>query len=108
MVRWQYRATDSRISSAVLVKANGFGSVVVAAMSLLMACSWARELKEPAFAAREVLAGKDVRSLARNAAVVLGNVGAADDSPVLEAALEHDEPLVREHAAAARRRPQVA
>jgi epoxyqueuosine reductase len=37
--------------------------------------------------------------LARNAAVALGNVGAADDVPVLEAALQHDEPLVREHAA---------
>ncbi len=38
------------------------------------------------------------RGLARNAAVVLGNDGRADDIPVLEAALEHDEPLVREHA----------
>ena len=39
------------------------------------------------------------RGLARNAAVVLGNVGTAEDIPVLEAALAHDEPLVREHAA---------
>jgi epoxyqueuosine reductase len=39
------------------------------------------------------------RGLARNAAVALGNVGTADDVPALEAALEHDEPLVREHAA---------
>jgi hypothetical protein len=31
--------------------------------------------------------------LARNAAVVLGNVGTADDVPLLEAALAHDEPL---------------
>ena len=40
-----------------------------------------------------------LRGLARNAAVVLGNVGTAEDIPVLDAALEHDEPLVREHAA---------
>jgi epoxyqueuosine reductase QueG len=39
------------------------------------------------------------RGLARNAAVVLGNVGTGDDVPLLEAALQHDEPLVREHAA---------
>jgi epoxyqueuosine reductase len=39
------------------------------------------------------------RGLARNAAVALGNVGTAEDVPVLEAALQHDEPLVREHAA---------
>ena len=39
------------------------------------------------------------RGLARNAAVALGNVGNAEDAPALEAALEHDEPLVREHAA---------
>jgi epoxyqueuosine reductase len=38
------------------------------------------------------------RGLARNAAVVLGNVGTSDDVPMLEAALAHDEPLVREHA----------
>ncbi|MFL5562618.1 MAG: tRNA epoxyqueuosine(34) reductase QueG [Gemmatimonadaceae bacterium] len=39
------------------------------------------------------------RGLARNAAVALGNAGAPEDVPVLEAALAHDEPLVREHAA---------
>ena len=39
------------------------------------------------------------RGLARNTAVVLGNVGTSDDVPLLEAALAHDEPLVREHAA---------
>jgi epoxyqueuosine reductase len=93
---------------------------------------FAQELKETAFAPRAVLAGKDARTLARelldmsqeefsaafkgspmkrakrrglarNAAVALGNVGAAPDVPALEAALEaalaHDEPLVREHAA---------
>ena len=43
--------------------------------------------------------------LARNAAVALGNVGTVDDIPVLEAALDHDEPLVREHAAWALARP---
>jgi epoxyqueuosine reductase len=46
------------------------------------------------------------RGLARNAAVALGNVGTAEDIPVLEAALAHDEPLVREHAAWALERLQ--
>lgn len=40
------------------------------------------------------------RGLARNAAVALGNIGSADDVPVLATALScHDEPLVRGHAA---------
>jgi epoxyqueuosine reductase len=85
-------------------------------------------LGEPAFAPREVLAGKDARQLARdllgmtqpefsaafkgspmkraklrglkrNAAVVLGNVGTSEDVDVLTRALDDDEPLVREHAA---------
>ncbi len=47
------------------------------------------------------------RGLARNAAIVIGNVGTADDVPVLESALEHDEPLVREHAAWALERLRV-
>jgi epoxyqueuosine reductase len=95
-------------------------------------CPWnqrfAQELKEPAFAAREVLAGKDARTLARellamsqeefsaafkyspmkraklrglkrNAAVVLGNVGMRDDVAVLTRSLDDSEPLAREHAA---------
>jgi hypothetical protein len=37
VVRWRYRATDFRISSAVLVRTNGFGSAFVAAMWLLTA-----------------------------------------------------------------------
>ncbi len=90
--------------------------------------SFASELTEPAFAAREGLDANDARTvaremlqlsqaefsarfkgsamkrakrrgLARNAAVVLGNVGTGDDVPLLEVALRHDEPLVREHAA---------
>lgn len=90
--------------------------------------SFAQELTEPAFAAREVLAGKDARTLARelltmtqeefsaafrgspmkraklrglkrNAAVVLGNVGTVEDVDVLERALDDEETLVREHAA---------
>jgi epoxyqueuosine reductase len=40
-----------------------------------------------------------VRGLRRNAALVLGNVGSADDVPTLVAALSDDEPLVRSHAA---------
>jgi epoxyqueuosine reductase len=90
---------------------------------------FARELADDSpFAAREALAGKDARTLARellgmpqdefsaafrgspmkraklpglkrNAAVVLGNVGTVEDVPVLEQALDDPEPLVREHAA---------
>lgn len=89
---------------------------------------FAQELKERAFAPREVIAGKDVRTLAReilamsqedftaafrhspmkraklkglkrNAAVVLGNTGTMEDVPVLRQALADSEPLVREHAA---------
>jgi epoxyqueuosine reductase len=87
---------------------------------------FAQELKEPAFAPREVLAGRDTRQLARgllamtpeefsaafkdspmkraklrglkrNAAVVLGNIGHAEDAGVLTRALDDTEVLVREH-----------
>ena len=89
---------------------------------------FAQALTEPAFAPRAAIAGKDARTFARdilhmtqeefsaafrgspmkraklrglerNAAVVLGNVGRVADVPVLEQALEDEEPLVREHAA---------
>ena len=82
------------------------------------------------YAPREVLAGKDARQLTRavlqmspeefsrafskspmkraklrglkrNAAVVLGNLGTAEDADVLELALDDPEPLVRAHAASA-------
>jgi epoxyqueuosine reductase len=95
-------------------------------------CPWnvrfAQELKEPAFAPRDVLAGKDARTLAhellsmsqeqfsasfkgspmkraklrglkRNAAVVLGNLGTRDDVEVLTSSLDDAGLLVREHAA---------
>jgi epoxyqueuosine reductase len=95
-------------------------------------CPWnvrfSQELKEPAFAPREALTGRDARTLARellgmtqehfsaafkgspmkraklrglkrNAAVVLGNTGDARDVGVLTEALYDPEPLVREHAA---------
>lgn len=100
-------------------------------------CPWnmkfSQPLKEPAFAAREAVAGRDARTLARellaltreqfsvsfkgspmkraklrglkrNAAVVLGNMGREDDVPVLERALDDPEPLVRDHAASALRK----
>jgi epoxyqueuosine reductase len=38
-----------------------------------------------------------LRGLKRNAAVVLGNIANPDDEPVLVAALDDPEPLVREH-----------
>jgi epoxyqueuosine reductase len=38
------------------------------------------------------------RGLLRNVCVVLGNIGTADDLPVLRRAELHEEPLVREHA----------
>ncbi len=90
---------------------------------------FASELPEGSpFAAREVIAGKDARTLAReilamsqeestpafrrspmkraklrglkrNAAVVLGNIGTMEDVPVLQEALDDSEPLVSEHAA---------
>jgi len=89
----------------------------------------AQELPEgSAFAAREFIAGNDARTVAReilamdqaeyaaafkgsamkrakrwmlqrNAAVVLGNVGTADDLAVLEAVHSHEHEVVREHAA---------
>lgn len=96
-------------------------------------CPWnvrfAQRLPEDSpYAAREALAGRDARTLAReilgmdldayraafrgsamkraklpmlqrNAAVVLGNVGTAEDVDVLARALGHDDALVREHAA---------
>lgn len=40
-----------------------------------------------------------LRGLKRNAAVVLGNVGTAEDADVLSRALDDPEPLAREHAA---------
>jgi epoxyqueuosine reductase len=45
-----------------------------------------------------------LRGLKRNAAVVLGNVGTAEDADVLMRALGDEEPLVREHAKWALRR----
>jgi len=39
------------------------------------------------------------RGLLRNVCVVLGNIGTVDDLPALRRAAQHDEPLVREHAA---------
>lgn len=95
-------------------------------------CPWnvrfASAVREPAFAPREMIAGKKARSLAReilgmgeeryreafrgsamkraklrglrrNAAVVLGNTGVAEDESFLRAALDDPDPLVREHAA---------
>jgi epoxyqueuosine reductase QueG len=40
-----------------------------------------------------------LRGLKRNATVVLGNIGTADDVDVLTRVLADEEPLVREHAA---------
>ena len=40
-----------------------------------------------------------LRGLRRNAAVVLGNVGTAENIGVLTRVLDDDEPLVREHVA---------
>ncbi len=86
--------------------------------------------REPAegspFAAREVIAGEDARTLAReilamsqekfttafrrspmkraklrglkrNSAIVLGNIGTMEDMPVLQQSLHDPEPLGREH-----------
>ena len=70
----------------------------------------ARELlgmTQPEFSARfkgSPMKRAKLRGLKRNAAVVLGNVGAPDDADVLARALDDDEPLVREHASWALRR----
>jgi epoxyqueuosine reductase len=94
-------------------------------------CPWnekfASEATQPAFAARNVLRGKDARTLARdilamsdedfrisfmgspmkraklrglrrNALVVLGNVACPEDANVVGRALTESDPLVREHA----------
>jgi epoxyqueuosine reductase len=90
--------------------------------------SFSQALTETAFEPREILRGKNARELslellamsqsefstafrnspmkrakrrgvARNATLVLGNIANADDVPVLQKALQHDEELVREHAA---------
>ena len=90
---------------------------------------FSQELREPAFTPRSALDGRDVRTLARdllgmtqdefsrafksspmkraklcglkrNAAVVLGNVGTADDGRCAHArAIDDPEPTLREHAA---------
>jgi len=95
-------------------------------------CPWnekfSQTVREPAFAPREALAGKDARTLAReilamsdedfrksfkgspmkraklrglkrNAAVVLGNIGDIGDADLLTRALDDPEPLVQAHAA---------
>jgi epoxyqueuosine reductase len=88
---------------------------------------FSRDIREPAFEARPAIRGKDARTLAReilamddeafraafkdspmkraklrglkrNVAVVLGNVGTAEDVPALAAAVDDPEPLVRQHA----------
>jgi epoxyqueuosine reductase len=64
---------------------------------------WLLSMTEAEF--RDVYRGSAVlrakrRGLARNAAIALGNVGTDADLPVLFATLrDHDEPLVRAHAA---------
>jgi epoxyqueuosine reductase len=100
-------------------------------------CPWnvrfGTEHSEPAFNAREVIAGRDAaalarfilsmdpdqfrsgfkgspmkrakqRGLARNAAVVLGNVGDESDIALLDRAVLDPDPLIREHASWARER----
>ena len=120
------RSVRDPVSSGIAIRVYRHASQTCCPFNI----KFAQALAEPAFAAREILAGKDARQLARdlldttqeefsaafkgspmkraklrglrrNAAVVLGNVGKMDDVPVLEAALAHDEPLVREHAARA-------
>jgi epoxyqueuosine reductase len=116
---------------------EGMGEMVYGCDVCQDVCPWntrfAREVEDPAFATREVVAGKDGRSfarevlamddeafraafkgspmkrakrrgLARNAAVVLGNLRNPDDVPALVAALDDPEPLVRQHATWALRR----
>jgi epoxyqueuosine reductase len=89
--------------------------------------SFARELREEAFGPRDEIRDRDARTLARsilemdddayrvafksspmkraklrglarNAAVVLGNIGNKEDIPILRRAAEDPDPIVREHA----------
>lgn len=60
------------------------------------------EISQPEFKrryARSPILRVKRRGLLRNVCVVLGNIGTADDLPALEKAAQHEEPLVREHAA---------
>ena len=68
----------------------------VAVGCLTLTAALARKI-EPARAS--TMKRAKLRGLKRNAAVVLGNVGAADDVAVLARALHDGEPLVCEHAA---------
>ena len=112
---------------------NGYTSQEVCPWNV----KFAQSNRVPEFAPREFIAGKDARTLARdvlamsqeefrvgfkgspmkraklrglkrNAAVVVGNVGTADDADVLTRALDDEEPLVREHARWALDRPRCA
>jgi epoxyqueuosine reductase len=61
-------------------------------------------MSQPEFSARfkgSAMKRAKRRRLARNAPVLRGNIGTSGAVPLLEAALRHDEPLVREHAACA-------
>jgi epoxyqueuosine reductase len=60
------------------------------------------EITQPEFKrrfARSPILRVKRRGLLRNVCVVLGNIGTADDLPALRRAAQHEEPLVREHAA---------
>jgi epoxyqueuosine reductase len=110
----------------------GIGELIYGCDICQEVCPWnvrfSKELTEPAFAAREAIAGKDARTLAReilamsdedfrtalkgspmkraklrglkrNAATSLGNIANPDDMSVLMTALDHPDQVVREHAA---------
>jgi len=95
----------TRIAGSIIppmAKVNGgyVNSYLAAKEARSLACELLAMDEEPfreAFA-RSPMKRAKLRGLKRNAAVVLGNIGTPDDRPVLERAIEDEEPLVREHA----------
>ena len=81
--------------SAAIAARDGLDSTDARAMARALLAKSVTELQQQ-FRGSPMKRAKR-RGLARTAAVVLGNVGTSDDVPLREAALAHDELLVREH-----------
>jgi len=89
---WNRFAQTTR-EARFLVKENGEGKDSLHALLEISGPEFKRR-----FARSPILRVKR-RGLLRNICVVLGNIGTVEDLPALEKAAQHEEPLVREHAA---------